>query len=1149
MAKRKRREPVGVVRRAAAAAARGSSLIGDQPSESLWYLDAIIYELHVRAFHDSNGDGIGDFPGLTEKLDYLRDLGVTAIWLLPHYPSPLKDGGYDIADYKAVHPDYGTLGDFKTFVREAHHRGLRVITELVLNHTSDQHAWFQRAERAEPGSPARSFYVWSDTPERYRQARIIFKDFEQSNWAWSPTAGAYYWHRFYAHQPDLNFDNPAVRRAMTDVVDFWLRLGVDGLRLDAVPYLYEREGTSCENLPETHTFLKQLRRHVDRRFPDRMLLAEANQWPEEAAAYFGDGDECHMAFHFPLMPRLFMAIRTGDRFPIHDIHAQTPPIPKTCQWAMFLRNHDELTLEMVTEEERLYMYRIYAHAPEARINLGIRRRLAPLMNNDRRRIELMNQLLFSLPGTPVIYYGDEIGMGDNIYLGDRDGVRTPMHWNADRNAGFSRAHPQQLYLPLIVDPEYHHATVHVEAQQNNTSSVLWFMKRLITLRKRYRAFGRGSFELLTPHNRHVLAFIRRYENERILVVANLSRYAQVVTLDLGEFRGMTPVELLGHTHFPLIGEQPYPLTIGAHALHWFALERRRPAPIRRPASVPRASLPEIATRGTWEDVVLGKARNELEPILPPYLQAQRWFGGKARTILSTRIADAVAVPYRATRGYLALVRVDYTDADPELYSLPLAFAPADRAGGYPAGARIARVRRVGRGRDDEGILYDAFFDPDFSEALVKTAGRRLKGAAGDVVAAYTSAFRKTGHPSKGAGSCSVSYAEHSNTTAVHGEQLTVKLYRHLQIGIHPEPEMGRFLARNGYTGIAPLAGTLTYRRERAEPLSLAILHGFVPAGSDGWAHALKALNGFFERARGAPGPPPRLGVSAGSLLKLAEREAPDLAQELIGPYLRSAGRLGARTAELHCALAAATQDASFDCEPFTPFYQRSRYQAMRGLTSHVLLTLRRRLKELPPSIRRDVRRLLAREDRALSRVRWLLDRTIPAYRIRCHGNYHLEQVLCSGDDFTIIDFEGEPRVPLGERRLKRSPLHDVASMLRSFDYAARRTLASRADGGAAARGRGRVTEGQWARFWRAWVGAAFLRAYLEIARGERLVPADRECLTLLLDAYLLERAVYELGYELDERPDWVEIPLLGLLELLEARSDGVHSGASRSGRR
>ncbi|MFS8879362.1 maltose alpha-D-glucosyltransferase, partial [Synechococcus sp. H55.11] len=500
--------------------AKTPTLLADDP---LWYKDAVIYELHVRAFCDSNGDGIGDFPGLTSKLDYLQDLGVTAIWLLPFYPSPLRDDGYDIADYTNIHPNYGTLADFKVFIREAHRRGLRVITELVCNHTSDQHPWFQRARRAKPGTSARNFYVWSDTPDRYKDARIIFKDFETSNWTWDPVAQAYYWHRFYSHQPDLNFENPAVQRAVFKAMEFWLDLGVDGMRLDAIPYLYEAEGTNCENLPETHAFLKRLRKHMDEKYQGRMFLAEANQWPEDAVAYFGDGDECHMAFHFPVMPRLFMSVHLENRYPIIDIMRQTPPIPDNCQWAIFLRNHDELTLEMVTDEERDYMYRVYARDPQARINLGIRRRLAPLLGNHRRKIELMNGLLFSLPGTPVIYYGDEIGMGDNIYLGDRNGVRTPMQWSGDRNAGFSRANPQQLYLPVITDPEYHYETVNVETQSANQHSLLWWTKRLIALRKRYAAFGRGTLEFLYPENRKVLCFLRKTEDQILLAVFNLSR--------------------------------------------------------------------------------------------------------------------------------------------------------------------------------------------------------------------------------------------------------------------------------------------------------------------------------------------------------------------------------------------------------------------------------------------------------------------------------------------------------------------------------------------------------------------------------------------------------------------------------------------------
>jgi maltose alpha-D-glucosyltransferase / alpha-amylase len=643
---------------------------------ALWYKDAVIYELSVRAFCDSNADGIGDFQGLTTKLDYLQDLGVTALWLLPFYPSPWLDDGYDIADYTDVHPAHGTLRDFKGFLRAAHRRGLRVITELVLNHTSDQHPWFQRARRAKPGSPWRDFYVWSDSPEKYHEARIIFQDFEPSNWSWDPVAKSYYWHRLYAHQPDLNYQNPRVLAAVRRVVDFWLGLGVDGLRLDAVPYLVEAEGTSSENLPHTHAILKHLRRHIDRRFSDRMLLAEANQWPEDAAAYFGRGDECHMAFHFPLMPRLFMALHTEDRFPIGDILAQTPPIPETCQWALFLRNHDELTLEMVTEEERLYLYRVYARAPEARVNLGIRRRLGPLLHNYRQRIELMNGLLLSLPGTPVLYYGDEIGMGDNIYLGDRNGVRTPMQWSADRNAGFSQANPQQLYLPLIVDHEYHHETVHVEAQQRNPHSLLWWMRRLIALRKRYPAFGRGSLELLQPDNRRVLAFLRRYREEQLLVVANLSRFTQYVELDLSAYRGLAVVELFGRTAFPPIDERPYVLTLAPYAFHWFALEPPLGAAVPSPTRRVTSSIPVVTAPTPWAAVLRGDPSAQLDEVLLRYLRRCRWFGGQGERILSMTRVEGIAVTEEPTPAYLTMYQIEYAERDPEIYVLPLAVAEA-----------------------------------------------------------------------------------------------------------------------------------------------------------------------------------------------------------------------------------------------------------------------------------------------------------------------------------------------------------------------------------------------------------------------------------------------------------------------------------------
>jgi maltose alpha-D-glucosyltransferase/alpha-amylase len=539
--------------------------------DPLWYKDAIIYEVYVRGFYDANGDGIGDFRGLTQKLDYLAWLGVDCLWLLPMYKSPLRDGGYDIADYYAILPEYGTLEDFKQFLAAAHARGIRVITDLVINHTSDQHPWFQESRRA-PDSPKRDWYVWSDTADRYKEARIIFTDTEKSNWTWDEQAQAFFWHRFFSHQPDLNYDNPAVHQAMLDVMDFWLELGIDGFRVDAVPYLYEREGTNCENLPETHAMLKKMRAHVAERFPNALLLAEANQWPEDVVAYFGDGDEFQMGYHFPIMPRLFMALRQEDRRPIVEILERTPPIPANCQWGMFLRNHDELTLEMVADEERDYLYNEYAKDRRMRLNVGIRRRLAPLLDNSRLRIKLLHSLLFSLPGSPFLYYGDEIGMGDNVYLGDRDGVRTPMQWSADRNAGFSQADFEQLYFPVISNPVYGYQSVNVESQRRYDTSLLHWMRQMIHLRKRHPVFGRGTMEFVKPENRKIFAFTRSYGDDVVLCVFNLSQHAQPVELDLHRLAGQTPVEMLGETRFPQIGTAAYQLALAQWGFYWFRLQ-------------------------------------------------------------------------------------------------------------------------------------------------------------------------------------------------------------------------------------------------------------------------------------------------------------------------------------------------------------------------------------------------------------------------------------------------------------------------------------------------------------------------------------------------------------------------------------------------
>jgi len=543
-------------------------------SDPLWYKDAVFYELHVRAFQDANGDGIGDFVGLASRLDYLKELGVDCLWLLPFNPSPLRDDGYDVSDYRAIHPDYGTMMDFEHFLEAAHARGLRVIADFVMNHTSDQHPWFQAARRS-PDSPYRDYYVWSDTDQRYRDTRVIFLDSEPSNWSWDPVAKAYYWHRFFHHQPDLNYDNPAVRREVLDAMEFWLDRGLDGFRCDAVPYLFEREGTNCENLPETHDFLREVRRRIDARYEGRILLAEANQWPADVRPYFGDGDEFHMAFHFPLMPRLFLAVRHSDRRPITDIFVHTPDIPATCQWCLFLRNHDELTLEMVSEEERRRLYHAYSSDPRMRLNLGIRRRLAPLLDNDRRKIELLTSLLFTLPGSPILYYGDEIGMGDNIYLGDRNGVRTPMQWTGDRNAGFSRADAARLYLPLNVDPVYGYQANNVEAQLRTPSSLLHWMKRLIAARKETRVFGRGTLRFLRCPNDSVLAHVREFEGETVLAVHNLSGAAQPVELDLGPWIGHTPLEMLGETRFPAVRDQLYFVSMAPYGYYWFRLQPPR----------------------------------------------------------------------------------------------------------------------------------------------------------------------------------------------------------------------------------------------------------------------------------------------------------------------------------------------------------------------------------------------------------------------------------------------------------------------------------------------------------------------------------------------------------------------------------------------
>ena len=1112
--------------------------------DPLWYKDAVIYQAHVRAFFDSTNDGIGDFGGLTQKLDYLQALGINALWLLPFYPSPLRDDGYDIADYENVHPSYGTLADFDGLVAEAHRRDIRVITELVINHTSDQHPWFQTARRAPAGSPEREFYVWSDTNRKYDGVRIIFTDTETSNWSWDDTAKAYYWHRFFHHQPDLNFDNPRVLEAVIRVMQFWLDRGVDGMRLDAVPYLIEREGTICENLPETHDILKKIRHALDARYKGRMLLAEANQWPADVCPYFGDGDECHMAFHFPLMPRMFMAVRQEDRHPIVEILRQTPDIPETCQWAMFLRNHDELTLEMVTDEERDYMYQAYGADPQMRINVGIRRRLAPLLENSRRRIELLNSLLFSMPGTPIIYYGDEIGMGDNIYLGDRNGVRTPMQWTGDRNAGFSRADPARLFAPPIMDPVYGFQAINVEAQERAPYSLLNWMKRMIGLRKQFKVFGRGSIEFLQAENRKVLAYVRKYGDDVILCVANMARSVQPVELDLTKFKGMTPVEMLGFTEFPRIGELPYFLTLPGYSFYWFRLQLA-PTPISARvvtetlAGVPEA--PALFVGAAWDTLLEGNVRTLIErDLLVGFLQRQRWFGAKTRRVRSARFIDWGVLRRGPQPLFLTVVEVEYhvqddspaQDLGRDHYFLPLAICGTPDArtieerSGHAVLARLTGARK--------GVLFDASFDARFAEVLLEAMDRQEEATMrrGRVRAQQTSAYRRY----RGDGSLrSVrASAEQSNTSVIYGDRMILKLFRRLQPGINPDYEIGRHLTeRLHFPRVPALTGAFHFQFPAEELTTLAIMQQLVESQADGWRHATDELSLFYEEAQGRDAP---RNTMPSTLNQSMNAQPPRTVQDAMGGYLETAATLGRRTAEMHTALASDASDRAFSPEPFTRDdlsalsmdASAQAQKALDALAQIVERSAKRGQPVLSDSVRREAKQLLRSRQVLLNSIREAPSLDFVTSKIRVHGDYHLGQVLWSEGDFYILDFEGEPARPIAERRQKQSPLKDVAGMVRSYSYAAY--------AGLYAYTASRPSEFErlepWARLWQTWASAAFLRAYFLTTGDALFVPTEATQREELLRLWMLDKALYELNYELNNRPDWVRIPLRGVLGLL-----------------
>ena len=1094
-------------------------------ADPLWYKDAIIYELHVRAFKDSNADGIGDFRGLIQEMDYLQNLGVTCLWVLPFFPSPLKDDGYDIADYMDVHPSYGTLDDFRAFLTAAHDRDMQVMIELVVNHTSDQHPWFQAARSAPRGSPERDFYVWSDTEEKYKDARIIFSDTERSNWTWDPVAKQYFWHRFFSHQPDLNYDNPRVADEILKVMRYWLDMGVDALRVDAIPYLVEREGTNCENLPETHVVVKTLRREIDAGYSSRMVLAEANQWPSDVRPYFGDGDECHMAFHFPLMPRIFMALRQEDRLPITDIITQTPPIPETCQWALFLRNHDELTLEMVTSDERDYMYLAYSADPRMRLNLGIRRRLAPLVDNNRRRIELLNSLLLSFPGTPIIYYGDEIGMGDNIYLGDRNGVRTPMQWNADRNAGFSAATPARLYSPVIMDPVWGYQAVNVEAQQGDPSSLLNWMRNMIALRKLFTVFGRGSIEFLNPANRKILAYVRKYGNEQVLCVANLSRFAQPVDLDLSKLEGTTPVEMLGYVEFPPITQQPYRLAMAPYSFLWLELQ---PAAEAAQASMEVVEQSPLNASNGWEGLFAGASRERLETVIfREYLPKQRWFGAKARQIASTRIMDWALLG--DSGAVLTFVEVQFDHGEPDVYFLPLAVTFGETSEELRKAAPHAIIAPVVSGKET-GALYDGAFDDkacvELLSVIAKGAG--LKAQVGRIQGVPSAAFGHVAGPDAASLPVRRGSAEQSNTSIFFDDRLILKLFRRQQTGVNPDVEIGNFLTECArFDCIPPFAGSL--QREPAtdgQPATLAMLQGFVMNEGDGWKWTLEELDRYFEAS--APlALPENVGAGLADPLELAGQPPSQVARDHVGLYLDSAATLGRRTAEMHLALASGTNDPAFAPEPLTAKDLEQLIDELRRQASHVFDVLKDRVSLLPDEIVEIAAAVLSRRRRVLDYFRTLQSDDPRAQRIRIHGDYHLGQVMKVRTDFVLFDFEGEPARPLAYRRAKQSPLKDVAGMLRSFSYAAYVSLISYTT---------RHPEDiarlePWAQLWERTVSAEFLRAYRETAHGAGFLPADLSDFRGLLDLFLVDKALYELLYELNARPSWVRIPLMGILSL------------------
>jgi maltose alpha-D-glucosyltransferase/alpha-amylase len=1088
-------------------------------SNPLWYKDGIIYQVHIKSFRDSNNDGIGDIKGLTEKLDYVHSLGINILWILPFYPSPMKDDGYDISDYFNIHPDYGTLDDFKEFLREAHKRKIRVITELVMNHTSDQHEWFKRARKSPPGSPERNFYVWSEDGLEYEEARIIFNDFETSNWTWDSAANAYYWHRFYSHQPDLNFNNPEVHKAIFRAVDFWFDMGVDGMRLDAVPYLYEREGTNCENLPETHEFLKKLNVHIKEKYPDKIFLAEANQWPEDAVAYFGNGDECHMAFHFPLMPRMYMAVQMETRYPIIDILEQTPEIPANCQWAMFLRNHDELTLEMVTDEERDYMYRYYAKDKHARLNLGIRRRLAPLVENNRRKIKLLNILLFSFPGTPIIYYGDEIGMGDNYYLGDRNGVRTPMQWSPDRNAGFSRANPQQLYLPVIIDPEYHFESVNVEVQERIPSSLLTWMKRAVAVRKKYRAFGRGDIRFLSPSNSKVLAFLRTYENETILVVTNLSRFSEVVELNLAEYIGSTPVELFSRNKFPEIKDSYYMLTMNAYDYYWFQLvpveETERSADLYEPPEL-EPLLGEFSFFGYDDESVLNTVA------IPDFLKRRQWFGIEDQKIDAINVYDEIPLSTGDEYTSLVLLQINYVDDTSVGLIIPCSAVFYNREKLKESdnlNSVIAYLDKPGK------ILYESRNESSFRDSVIAAIlnSDTLKGKRGDMLIEKEEKFYEQ---TKAYLDAKISNSDDSNQKFIdlnYGGGFKVRLYRKIVEEGHPGIEMFKALSlKSSFNNIPEFLGTIYYKSFEGNLFVIGFIEKEIPNEGNFWKYLTDVSISHYEK---------RINLQKEHIEEfntenknLLNGNTKDFyisspCDELESMNLDLMELLGKRTGELHSTLTSIPIDG-FEPDKFDSFYQRSLYQSNRSLTRNTFRVMRNFTG--PEKVKME--EIFDREELILEYLKTLLEEKFDAKKIRIHGDLNLKRVLITGKDFIFINFEGQPAIASSAKRLKRSPFRDIAGMIGSIYFAAHTSLQKFG-----------LTFSEdvsaynaFANRWWFCMSNKFLRGYLSTAGQSGFLPKNENHISYLVNVYMIEKMLTEIAKGIFRNAKWLKIPVEGL---------------------